>query len=261
MKHTPTIKSNIRATTTTITTTSQSNQAAAAASPPPPQIFPPSRHLEAGGLNTLLDTKWDIALFAVAIFFAFNLTVVLFWWWFRRRRQGRVIHVEEEAKQQETSPQKKLEDTKKPSKATNNNKNRAITILPVISFAAKSHLDSSSEDGEGGDERSIVSSMYDTTSQKWDESYFNTSTGFGNGNGTGVMKETIDGILGSRFFPYNAPTTPKIPTTSTTQRKKDSQYDGGGKISGTSGDTSTTHQESNTGISFDYPASTQSFEI
>lgn len=258
MKHTPTIKSNLRSTTVTA---SQSNHAAAAASPPPPQIFLPSRDLEGGGLNTLLDTKWEIALFAVAIFFAFNLIVVLFWWWFRRVRPGRVIHVEEETKQQEISPQKKkLEDAKKPSKAsTNNNKNRAITILPVISFAAKSHLDSSSEDGEGGDERSIVSSMYDTTSQKWDESYFNTSTG--SGNGTGVMKETIDGILGSRFFPYNAPTTPKIPTSSTPQRKKDSPYDGGGKISGTSGDTSTTHQESNTGLSFDYPASTQSFEI
>jgi hypothetical protein len=77
------------------------------------------------------------------------------------------------------------------------------------------------ENCEGGDARSIVhlkNGINPTLIHP---------QGIGNGDGTGVMKEAIDGILGSRFFPYKAPTTPKIPT-SAAQRKKDFQDDGGG---------------------------------
>merc|ERR1719223_1111038 len=263
----------------------------------------PSRHLidEEGGLSSLLDTKWDIALLAVAIFFAFNLVVVICCFWQRRRRQGRAIHVDDQedartGPAQKGKPEQLANQQLPPSKRTKKRGGAGAggvardgtgsgaapkaskahvnkyPIVPVISFAARSHLEtSSSDDGQGGgdDARSIVSSMYDTTSQKWDESYFNTSHHDGNGNGrstgangtyNGVMKETIDGILGSRFFPYNAPTTPILPTSpSSSPRKRDLQDDGGRKISGTSGDTSTTQAESNTGLSF--PASTHSFEI
>jgi hypothetical protein len=72
-----------------------------------------------------LDTKWDIALFVVAIFFA----VVLFGGTFEDDVKDASFTWR---RKQQESPKKKLEDTK-PSKASNNNKNpRDITILPVI---------------------------------------------------------------------------------------------------------------------------------
>ena len=286
------------------------------------------RSLE-GGFHTLLDTKWDIALFSVAIFFAFNLVVVLVWWRLRVSRHREVFQAQDAIEGKNSSPKEmtkqkhrsnnneQLDDfkdhplsgTKEPTKQQSQQQpkqqpqhhplssmfsNRGpIGIVPVISFAARSHLETSSSDEEGGDSPSIVSSMYDTTSQKWDESYFThhgshgaNANGGGAGpggspNNTGVVKETIDGILGSRFFPYNAPVTPRLPKssnhpisnakdnlpTTTTNANDHAQQqggdDGGKRISGSSGgisvDTSTTNEESASGLSF--PASTNSFEI